>query len=580
MRPCGPRSGNFGVVAELPSIDERRDALERHHGPWTERTVHAMLDAVAAEHPERPFVLTDSGSFTYAEIAGWSRRLARGLVARGIAPGEHVALVIPNRAELVALLFAIGRAGAVAVPVNVALRTRELEYVLRQSRAVAVVAAAEARGVDHAAALAEIAGGLPDLRLEVTTEPDRRRGAVPLAALELEADDELDVQLETRAANDDPASPATIFYTSGTSGEPKGVVLEHDMLLRSAYGSALTRGFEDARRILFSLPLQHVFAYIEGLLASLFVGGSVVLQEEFDAHATLAAVERHRPTEALFVPTMSLLVVDAAQDTEYDLSSLHSVMSAASSAPARLWAQLRDRLGLTQLVTGYGMTETSAATTFTLPGDRIDLLADTVGRPKLGGVAGELSEYRTGDPETGEPLTPSAEGELAVRGAIVMRGYFDAPEENAAAVTQDGWLRSGDMGRIGLDGYVRLTGRSTDLYRCGSEAVMPMEIEARLAELDEVSQAHVVPIPHPTMGEVGVAYVVPASGASPDAAALIAHCRATLARFKVPEHVIFLDADELPLTSSGKVRKFILERRARQELLDPGSPPPAATASP
>ena len=557
-------------MSELPGVDERRAALERRHGPWERRTLDGMLDAVVAEHPDRPFVLTDEATCTYAEIAEWSHRLARGLVARGVAPGERVALVIPNRPELVALLFAIARAGAVAVPVNVALRTRELGSVLRQSQAVAVVAAGQVRAIDHAAALEEVAGELEDLRLEVTTAPEQRPTAVPLDALAVDADDELDVALATRATNARAGGgrfPATIFYTSGTSGEPKGVVLEHDMLLRSAYGSALTRAFEDGRRILFSLPLQHVFGYVEGLLASMFAGGAVILQEAFDPHATLAAVERHRANEALFVPTMSLVVVEAAQETDHDLSSLHSVMSAASSAPARLWGQLRERLGLTQLVTGYGMTETSAATTFTRPGDRIDLLVETVGRPKLGGIAGPLAEYRTVDPESGEALAPAAEGELAVRGAIVTHGYHDAPEETAAVLGEGGWLRSGDLGRIGLDGYLRLTGRSKDLYRCGSETVMPTEVESRLTERDDVSQAHVVPIPHDRMGEVGVAFVVPAAGASPEAADLIEHCRATLARFKVPEHVILIDADELPLTSSGKVRKFLLARRARQELL-------------
>jgi fatty-acyl-CoA synthase len=551
----------------VPGVDERRAALERRHGPWTARTLDAMLDAVAAEHPDRPFVLTDAATVTYAEMAQWSRRLARGLVARGVGTGENVALVIPNRPELVAMLFAIARAGAIAVPVNVVLRTRELEFVLRQSRAVAVVAAAQARDIDHAAALEQIAGRLAALRLEVTTEPERRPGAVPLHALELGPDAELDVQLETRAATADPVSPAVVFYTSGTSGEPKGVVLEHDMLLRSAYGSALTRAFEDGRRILFALPLQHVFGYVEGLLAAMFVGGAVILQEVFDPHATLAAIERHRATEALFVPTMSLLVVEAAPGSDHDLSSLHSVMSAASSAPAHLWDGLRECLGLTQLVTGYGMTETSAATTFTLPDDRVDRLVETVGLPKIGGVAGPMAEYRTVDPVSGEPLAPAAEGELAVRGPIVTHGYHDAPEATAEVLGDDGWLRSGDLGRIGLDGYLRLTGRSKDIYRCGSETVMPVEVESRLAERDDVSQAHVVPIPDERMGEVGVAFVVPAAGAEPDADDLIAHCRTTLARFKVPEHVIFLRADELPLTASGKVRKFLLARRAREELL-------------
>ncbi len=165
---------------------------------------------------------------------------------------------------------------------------------------------------------------------------------------------------------------------------------------------------------------------------------------------------------------------------------------------------------------------------------------ETVGLPKLGGVAGPLAEYRTVDPASGEPLAPAAEGELAVRGAIVTHGYHDAPEATAEVLGEDGWLRSGDLGRIGLDGYLRLTGRSKDLYRCGSETVTPVEVESRLAERADVSQAHVVPIPDDRMGEVGVAFVVPAAGAEPDPADLIAHCRATLARFKVPEHIVFV----------------------------------------
>ena len=266
---------------------------------------------------------------------------------------------------------------------------------------------------------------------------------------------------------------------------------------------------------------------------------------------------------------MSLVVVEAARETDHDLSSLHSVMSAASSAPARLWGQLRERLGLTQLVTGYGMTETSAATTFTLPGDRVDLLVETVGRPKLGGVAGPLAEYRTVDPESGEPLAPAAEGELAVRGTIVTHGYHDAAEETAEVLGEDGWLRSAT------------SAGSASTATCASrpqQGPVPLRVGDGDADRGRVPadrarrrlQAHVVPIPHDRMGEVGVAFVVPAAGATPDAADLIEHCHATLARFKVPEHVVFLGADELPLTSSGKVRKFLLARRAREELLPSG----------
>jgi fatty-acyl-CoA synthase len=261
---------------------------------------------------------------------------------------------------------------------------------------------------------------------------------------------------------------------------------------------------------------------------------------------------------------MSLAVVDAAAGGGHDTSSLHSVMSAAAPAPARLWRQLVERLGVEQLVTAYGMTETSAATTFTLPGDPMDKLVGTVGRPKLGGVAGPLVEYRLQDPFSGEPA--AGEGELAARGAIVTRGYYRKPEETAAVRSPDGWLRSGDLGRFDPDGYVQLTGRSKDLYKCGGELVMPQEVEAWLTEHPEVAQAYVVALPDERMGEVGCAWVVPTGETAPDPAELIGLCRQRLARFKVPVHVMYLPAAELPTTATGKVQKFLLVERAQASL--------------
>jgi fatty-acyl-CoA synthase len=539
-------------------LDARRAALEARRPRWPARTLAGELDAVAAQHPDRPFVIVDERTLTYRELAEWSRALACGLVAAGVHPGEHVALLMPNRAEMVALFFAIARAGAVAVPVNALLRARELEDVLRQSDSVALVAVDRFRDLDHAAHLEEIGPRLPALRLRARDAAELERGPDPA----------LDGELEARAKAASAEDPATIFYTSGTSGRPKGVVLTHDMELRSAYGSAYTRGFEDGRRILFALPLSHVFAYVEGLLAALFVGGAVVVQAQFDPQATLAAVERHRVTEALFVPTMSLAVMEAARAGAHDVSSLHSAMSAAAPAPARLWRELRERLGLEQLVTAYGMTETAAATTFTMPGDAMERLVGTVGQPKLGGVAGDpelggrLVAYKTVDPFDGSDLPSGAEGELAARGPILTRGYYRRPEETAAVLDAAGWLRSGDLGRIRPDGYLALTGRSKELYKCGAELVMPNEVEARLCEHPDVGQAYVVGVPDERMGEVGCAFVVPAEGRVPSPDALIDHCRGELARFKVPAHVMVIEAAELPLTASGKVQKFRLAERA------------------
>lgn len=574
-------------AADIPTVADvprRRRALEDRYGPWRPRCLAEMLDAAAEPYADRPFVIGESRARSYGELREWSRRIARGLVAAGVRPGDHVALVAPNWPETVAVRFGIARVGAVAVPVNFQLRAEELAYILQQSRAAAVVTMEEFRGIDALDSLDRIvpdwergrATNLPDLRLVVTIPADggasRRAGATTLADLEREPEDALDAELARRAETMDPHDTATIFYTSGTTGQPKGVLSTHDMELRSAYASAYTRAFEDGRRIAFALPLHHVFAYIEGLLAAMFAGGSIVIQPAFDPRASLEAIAKHGAGEVLYVPTMSLAVVDAARAGHYDLATLHSVMSAAQSAPARLWHDLREVLGLEQLVTAYGMTETSAATTYTMPGDPVELLVETVGRPKPGGVAGDpelsglVAVYKAVDPDGGGDLPQGQAGELVTRGPIVGRGYYGKAEETAASVLPGGWLRSGDLGYVRDDGYLVLTGRSKELYKCGGELVMPTEVEDRLTRRSDVHQAYVVGVPDERMGEVGCAWVVPADDAKPDADGLIAYCRDQLARFKVPAYVLFAAADELPLTASGKVQKFKLAERATAEL--------------
>jgi len=571
-------------MMERFDVDAARTALEARHPRWTPDTLHGTLERVAAEHPARVAVIAVDGELTYAQLETWARRIARGLVDAGVQPGDRVALALPNSAAHIAAFFAISRAGALAVPLHVRLAERELQFALHDSGASLMLTVESFRDAPIGETLDALAPGwhrggggpaLPQLKRMVLcgdVTPVTRPGAATLAAFERDPDPVLDAELDARAAAVGPQDGATVFYTSGTTGTPKGVVLTHDQELRSAYGSAYTRAFEDGRRILFALPLHHVFAYVEGLLASLFVGGAVVAQPVFDPHETLAAIERHGVHEALFVPTMSLAVVDAAAGTDRDLSRLHAVMSAAAVCPARVWRQLVERLGVSELVTGYGMTETSAATTFTLPGDPIELMVDTVGRPKLGGVAGDpalgglLARYATVDPETGERLPDGAPGELVVEGPIVTREYVAAPEETARAFDAEGRLRSGDLGRVRPDGYLELTGRTKDLYKCGGEQVMPAEVETILGARDDVEQAHVVAVPDERMGEVGCAFVVPASGAAPTADGLIAYARTQLSRFKVPAHVVFCEAAELPLTASGKVQKFVLAERAVREL--------------
>ncbi len=559
---------------------QRQQDLWRRFPRWQPRTLDQMLDAAATEFPERPFVVTDQRSWSYREIQQWSERIAAGLVASGVQAGDHVALLMANYPDFVAAKFGIARAGAVAVPINFLNRRDELGYVLRQSDAVLMITMDRFRNLDYLQFLDQLAPGwesggggeaFPRLKQVVvfpTGDAPTRQGTVQLA------DYGTDAGAWQAIAHPGPDSNSDIIYTSGTTGPPKGVMLTHDMMLRTAFGSTYGRAFEDGRRILFSLPMYHVYGYVEGLLAALFVGGAVIAQIKFDPVETLRAIARHHASDILLIPTMTLALLDELKkpDAHYDLSSLHAVISSGGRAPAYIWQEIFDHLQPDELTTGYGMTEVTASSTVTRPGDPMERLLGSNGRLRDVGPAGDpandglLVVYRVVDPDSGAVLEPGQVGELQARGMGVTAGYYNKPEATAAAFTADGWLHSGDLGRIDAEGYLTLAGRLKESYRCGGEQVLPTEAEDLLVTHPAVVQAHVVPVPDLRMGEVGVAYVVlrDAPAVTPDE--LIAFCAGQLARFKIPRHIVPIRAEDIPSTPSGRARKFLLVKMATETL--------------
>lgn len=560
-------------------LAERRSSISAS-SRWQAGNLAALLDRAAAAHPDRLGVIADDRPYRYRQLARWCDEVAQGLLRRGACPGDRIAVLLPNSAEFVILQYAIARVGCISVPINYRLTPPELHYILTQSRSNILVAAGEVRGTSVATALSQLnpdweaSGGgeaAPDLRRIVLLDAETLR-AGPERSLRVLRDGDQGPELPPLSALRDPHATAAIFYTSGTTGLPKGVMLSHDALLRSAYGSALTRGFQDGRVIVSALPLYHVFAYVEGMLASVFTGGAIVPEGRFDAAQMLAAIDAHAASDALVVPTMLLDLVGAARSGTYDLSTLTDLMCAGSPAPEALWQQAVDTLGLSSVVQGYGMTETSASATMTRPEDPLTITVNTVGQPKQGDAAGlerlsgALCEYRVVDPGTGRPLPGGEEGELAGRGPAMTTGYFEKASETAATVTAGGWVRSGDLGRILPDGRLEITGRAKELYRCGGESVSPREVENALARYPGVGQVYVVGIPDERLGEVGAAWVVPAAGSAVDEQAAITYCRQVLAGFKVPRHVLSIGADSLPLTPTGKVQKFQLARWASERI--------------
>ncbi len=559
-------------VSRAPPLAARRAALSDRFSPWAPLALHEMLDVMAELNPDRPLVICDDRSWTYADIKRWSERVAAAMVASGVRPGDHVGLLLANYPEFVAIKFAISRVGAVAVPINFLNRQEELGYVIKQSDIVLLFTMDRFRDLDYLAFLDGLvprweteSGGrtFPRLRRVVVfpnADLPPRQGSITLDAFCTSASE------WTPVTHPGPDTNSDIVYTSGTTGSPKGVMLTHDMLLRTAFGSAFGRGFEDGRRILFSLPMYHVFGYVEGLLAVLFVGGAIIPRLKFDALDTLKAAEHHRATDLLLIPTMTLALLDEVRRSPCDLSAVHSILSSGGRSPAYIWQQIIDELKPDEITTGYGMTEVTASSTVTRPDDPMARLLTTNGRLRDVGPAadptlnGRLVIYRVVDPESGMLVPTGCVGELQAKGSGVTAGYYNKPAETAATFTGDGWLRTGDLGTVDADDYVTLVGRLKESYRCGGEQVLPSEIEDILVTHPAVLQAHVVPVPDERMGEIGVACVVlrDMPVATPDE--LAAFCAARLARFKVPRHVMAIRAEEIPITPSGRARKFLLAK--------------------
>jgi fatty-acyl-CoA synthase len=557
------------------AIAVRRERLLTAYPEWRPRTLASWLDHCAERFRDRDFVVSDSGTLSYTDVAEQSLRLADGLATLGVGRGDRVGMVMANHPEFVAIKFAIARTGATAVPFNYLYHRDELAYVLAQSECSVLVTMNSFGDLDYRAMLDDIAPGWD--RDDFATRSSDTTDRVPRLThvITLTADDDRDelltvAELEALGASRPgthrptatPEDVGDLLYTSGTTGSPKGVMVTHDAVLRTGFASAYTRAYEDGRRILFSLPCYHMFGYVEGLISAMYAGGAVIMYPAFSPGTYLAGIERHRATDILCVPTMAVAMVEHPHRHDYDLTTLSAILCGSAPAPIWLWERVAEEFGVEEIVTGYGMTECGGAMTLTRPEDPLPLTSETAGAPKMAGPAGIapdqlLCEYLTVDPETGRRLPVGQIGELASHGPTTMVGYWRKPAETIASM-RDGLLLSGDLGRVRPDGYLEITGRSKELYKSGGELVMPKEIEDLLGAHPAISQVFAVGLLDDRWGEIGAVVVVRAPGQSVDADEVIGICRRNLARFKVPKRVVFVDPDHLPRTPTGKVQKFRL----------------------
>jgi fatty-acyl-CoA synthase len=499
-----------------------RDAVRR--SPSSVALVEAVPDKSARRR------------WTYSELLEASERAARALLGR-FKPGERVAVWANNIPEWVMLEYGCALANLTLVTINPALRPRELTYALGQSRAAGIFLVPEFRGNPMAASLESVRTGLPELRETVSFadwETFCESGSATQRLPEVKPDDIAQIQ-----------------YTSGTTGFPKGAMLQHLGITNNARFYMERREPATAAIAVNPMPLFHTAGSCMAVVGMPQFDGCHVLVPYFDPGLVLEVCESEKATAAGGVPTMLIAMMEHPDFRGRDLSRLQSVVSGGSTVPAELVRRIESVLGVTFTIV-LGMTETSPVITQTWPQDTAEDKAGTIGQPL------PQAEVKIVDPVTLETLPAGATGELWVRGYQVMKGYFDKPAETAAAIV-DGWMRSGDLCSMDERGYLRVEGRLKDMIIRGGENIYPREIEELLFGHPSVADAAVVGIPDEQWGEVVAAFVRPAAGQVPTESELFAYCREHLAAQKTPKHWVFVDS--FPMTPSGKVQKFVLKEQ-------------------
>ena len=517
-------------------------------GRSADDTVWTLVERRARLAGDAP-LLTFVDSDRPDEVAGWAGVAGRaeGVAARlaglGVGPGERVALFGLNSLDYVVALAGVARLGAVVVPLNALLTAPEIAWQLGDAGAVALIGEADAAArLDEAAGLARFSG--PRLAF---------RGDVPgWPALEPDA-----AAVGTAAVLPAPPGPDDVFeilYTSGTTGHPKGVMLSHRSMAAEADNVASYWAARPDDVFLGVLPLFHVNAQLVTLLPALSTGARLVVTRTFSAGGWIDLVRRHGVTISSIVGTQVRMIM-ATPERPDDAATALRCVPYGLNVPPEMWAGFERRFGA-PLCNIYGLTEAVAISTAApIHGDR---RIPSVGRPGRGRAVGIFDD-------DGKPLPPGAVGEIRIRGergTSLMVGYHGRPEETAAVLVRevDGdWLRTGDLGRLDEDGYLYFVDRAKDMIKRSGENVSASEVERVLSECPGVGEAAVVGRPDPIRDEAVVAFVVPAAGAALDLAAVDAHCRERLARFKVPEEYVVVEA--LPKTSIGKVEKKSLRER-------------------
>ena len=531
-------------------------------------TIGKLLERNAELYPHHLAVISGEKRITYAELNAEANRLARGFLALEIRKGDRIALLMDNRPEWISMAFALGKIGAVLVPINIRYRSYELNYILNHCRPKILVMIDSFFNTDFV----EMLYGLcPELKNSEKVNPSLEKFPsikqifcfsdeefpglskyTELAGRAEEVNQEDVTAAESQVSTHDAAY---ILYTSGTTSFPKGVVLTHANICGNGKNIAIRMQVSSSDKFWAPIPLFFSFGCANALMTAFSAGACMVLQGVFDPGEALKLIEREKCTVMYAMPTMYLPMIEHPDLGVIDISSLRTGCIIGSADNIR---SVIKKMGVSKINNGYGMTETSAVCCMTNVNDSEDVRINSVGKPFSGG------SIVIKEPDTSKRVESGQEGEICVKGFNVTSKYYNDPEKTLAAFDDEGFLKTGDIGLIDINGCLRFRGRYKDMLKTSGINVSTLEVEVFIETHPNVKEAQVVGVPDKVKQEIGFGFVRLSQGSRCSAEDIINYCKGSIASYKIPKYIRFIS--EFPLTGSGKIKKFMLREQAMKDL--------------
>ena len=517
-------------------------------------TIDQNLRKTVEKYPNKEALISVHQDYrvTYTEFYAQVTAVAKGLIALGVKQGDRVGIWSPNCYEWTLLQYATAKIGAIMVNINPAYRTSELIYVINQSGISYIFAAPQFKSSNYKKMIDDAREFTETLRKEVYWGESWQHF---LAHGEKVTDEKL-LSFEEKVQFDDPVN---IQYTSGTTGNPKGVTLSHHNILNNGYFIGIRMNYTEKDRVCIPVPFYHCFGMVIGNLACTVHGATMVIpNDSFDATKTLEAVEKEKCTSLYGVPTMFISELYVLDKQPYDLSSLRTGVMAGALCPPEIMKRVKEQMNMHEITICYGMTETSPVSTQTKIGAPFEKQIYSVG------TIHDHLEIKIINPETKAIVKRGENGELCTRGYSVMLKYWNSPQATQQVIDEQRWMHSGDLAMMDDDGYIHISGRIKDLIIRGGENISPKEIEDFLYTYKGVMDAQVIGVPSKKYGEEVMAWIKPKEGVTLTEEELHDFCKGRIAHYKVPRYWKFVE--EFPMTISGKIRKVEMREISAREL--------------